>query len=168
MFQHTAARRRLVRIRARGRIMRRFNTQPPEGGWRCNSHLHRFGIVSTHSRPKAAGPRHQSSRNASQVSTHSRPKAAGRNRLSGVYVENVSTHSRPKAAGHRRAAVSLLTNCFNTQPPEGGWAPAPSAIFDDPVSTHSRPKAAGLENNQTNHAELMFQHTAARRRLVSL
>ena len=34
--------------------------------------------------------------------------------------------------------------CFNTQPPEGGWPDL--AILDDienDVSTHSRPKAAG-------------------------
>ena len=34
--------------------------------------------------------------------------------------------------------------CFNTQPPEGGWAKrAEQTIKADRVSTHSRPKAAG-------------------------
>ena len=39
---------------------------------------------------------------------------------------------------------SALCSCFNTQPPEGGWAiigTAPSGAVN--VSTHSRPKAAG-------------------------
>ena len=33
MFQHTAARRRLARHRDTNGLYRRFNTQPPEGGW---------------------------------------------------------------------------------------------------------------------------------------
>ena len=34
----------------------RFNTQPPEGGWAMIDYLtFTFGIVSTHSRLKAAG-----------------------------------------------------------------------------------------------------------------
>ena len=32
-----------------------FNTQPPEGGWSRFIKTERFFIVSTHSRPKAAG-----------------------------------------------------------------------------------------------------------------
>ena len=32
-----------------------FNTQPPEGGWYDGSQFSDYGIVSTHSRPKAAG-----------------------------------------------------------------------------------------------------------------
>ena len=33
--------------------------------------------------------------------------------------------------------------CFNSQPPEGGWANEWPAYSDQIVSTHSRPKAAG-------------------------
>ena len=78
-FQHTAARRRLVDVNLRSLIGEHsFNTQPPEGGWglpcvflspacmfqhtaarrRLVLNLARSvsaGIVSTHSRPKAAG-----------------------------------------------------------------------------------------------------------------
>ena len=32
-----------------------FNSQPPEGGWNKKMFVPYFGIVSTHSRPKAAG-----------------------------------------------------------------------------------------------------------------
>ena len=32
-----------------------FNTQPPEGGWVGNLHFDHAALVSTHSRPKAAG-----------------------------------------------------------------------------------------------------------------
>ena len=55
-FQHTAARRRLV-----------LTFLPPEGG----------SIVSTHSRPKAAGCVRDGGGQGGRVSTHSRPKAAG-------------------------------------------------------------------------------------------
>ena len=34
--------------------------------------------------------------------------------------------------------------CFNTQPPEGGWAGINYCRTASPVSTHSRLKAAGL------------------------
>ena len=54
-FQHTAARRRLVRVRLRARILSGFNTQPPEGGWHRVGRLVVDVVVSTHSRPKAAG-----------------------------------------------------------------------------------------------------------------
>lgn len=33
-----------------------FNTQPPEGGWTVGNHDHIALAVSTHSRPKVAGP----------------------------------------------------------------------------------------------------------------
>ena len=55
-----------------------FNTQPPEGGWKLvvldNTILH---LVSTHSRPKAAGIHFFPIIGMGKVSTHSRPKAAG-------------------------------------------------------------------------------------------
>ena len=101
-------------------------------------------VVSTHSRPKAAGAlalqgtvlktfQHTAARrrlevvsiarNALQsVSTHSRPKAAGKLMIESQKIQQVSTHSRPKAAGAQFRGPSLLTI----------------------VSTHSRPKAAGL------------------------
>mgnify|MGYP000934049235 CR=1 FL=1 len=37
----------------------------------------------------------------------------------------------------------LSLNCFNTQPPEGGWAEAMQQAVTEFVSTRSRPKAAG-------------------------
>ena len=99
-----------------------FNTQPPEGGWLLNHRISRRDIrVSTHSRPKAAGPSISTIRRRlycfntqppeggwffiglgrwhSRVSTHSRPKAAGAFASSTMLPMVVSTHSRPKAAG---------------------------------------------------------------------
>ena len=54
-FQHTAARRRLANRRLSDNRRRRFNTQPPEGGWQIDDCLITAVAVSTHSRPKAAG-----------------------------------------------------------------------------------------------------------------
>ena len=78
MFQHTAARRRLA-LKNRPEIpLFGFNTQPPEGG--CPSSIRVPGryIVSTHSRPKAAGGNSRRRLGRNHVSTHSRPKAADR------------------------------------------------------------------------------------------
>ena len=79
LFQHTAARRRLENTAAEKLANK---------------------LVSTHSRPKAAGPIAEAMRASAKVSTHSRPKAAG----------FLSNESQPFKIG------------FNTQPPEGGWS----------------------------------------------
>ena len=120
-----------------------FNTQPPEGGWAKIQQLEVAVKVSTHSRPKAAGARLELALLKAFVSTHSRPKAAGKVLSYSAISQFVSTHSRPKAAGYRvqrpldQALVSTHSRpkaaglqfrlfafggqCFNTQPPEGGW-----------------------------------------------
>ena len=54
-FQHTAARRRLGRRLLTNSPKTCFNTQPPEGGWVYWTRRAICVIVSTHSRPKAAG-----------------------------------------------------------------------------------------------------------------
>ena len=101
----------------------RFNTQPPEGGWAVPSEArsHRKH-VSTHSRLKAAGHTLAMSRFKNLVSTHSRLKAAGDVRKFKAHELTVSTHSRLKAAGPEKRGADWLEICFNTQPPEGGWA----------------------------------------------
>ena len=57
--------------------------------------------------------------------------------------EIVSTHSRPKAAADWRRQIKLANS----------------------VSTHSRPKAAAHKGTISAIRRVMFQHTAARRRL---
>ena len=79
-----------------------------------------------------------------KVSTHSRPKAAGLSLNARGNTCMVSTHSRPKAAGPVLRPLQTHQSGFNTQPPEGGWCP-------------DKLKA---------DLDLVFQHTAARRRLV--
>ena len=81
---------------------------------------------------------------STRVSTHSRLKAAGAHLTEARDGQRVSTHSRLKAAGWPSAWLKRLNNCFNTQPPEGGWLCKvfPNILACD-VSTHSRLKAAG-------------------------
>ena len=54
-FQLTAARRRLGRLGNERTRRMGFNSQPPEGGWVIGAKQFKGNIVSTHSRPKAAG-----------------------------------------------------------------------------------------------------------------
>ena len=165
-----------------------FNTQPPEGGWKvpmfipspssrfqhtaARRRLDRHAcspprprLVSTHSRPKAAGRpscikigvfmpfQHTAARRRLAIQTTCRQTngvfqhtAARRRLVTGFWGkfsgEEVSTHSRPKAAGATASALSA----------------------SNMVSTHSRPKAAGCAF-QARHESRQFQHTAARRRL---
>ena len=99
--------------------------------------------VSTHSRPKAAGAQRQPAQSLSKDSTHSRPKAAGYHRCPRCFHSSVSTHSRPKAAGRKKVIGEDKVHRFNSQPPEGGW----------------------LEMIAHKIARILFQLTAARRRL---
>ena len=166
-----------------------FNTQPPEGGWVGTWRNIDFQMVSTRSRPKAAGCRYPSAKQAVFAFQH----AAARRRLvlqtrCRFGQDMVSTRSRPKAAGFSGMPISSFTHCFNTQPPEGGWARLELALLKAFVSTRSRPKAAGWKNwIKTRGNECFntqppeggwtpslnpcaqppkFQHAAARRRLA--
>ena len=119
-----------------------FYTQPPEGGCEVV-----FAPASTgksfNTQPPEGGCRTSfAPQHDANVSTHSRPKAAAIQQRDHDRVFRVSTHSRPKAAAQ--------------------WFRAKR--FRRTVSTHSRPKAAA----HCVHPfciEVMFQHTAARRRL---
>ena len=99
--------------------------------------------VSTHSRPKAAASQLFKALSVKEVSTHSRPKAAAIFVIANIAIEKVSTHSRPKAAAHGLIQLKRRRRGFNTQPPEGGC----------------------LKRLMNKRKELVFQHTAARRRL---
>ncbi len=143
-FQHTAARRRLW-------------TRPTKAWWRP-----RFQHTAARRRLLVS----QNIQSSQQVSTHSRPKAAEPARIAPRQELAVSTHSRPKAAA-RGASSRAQRCCFNTQPPEGGWRVLHNHLMGElVVSTHSRPKAAVKEASDGEQRIVLFQHTAARRRLV--
>ena len=122
-----------------------FNSQPPEGGWtvivtetprpdlfqltaarrRLVFRQDYMTLLSTFQLTAARrrlDDRHLVCAHACRVSTHSRPKAAGYTLAQYAAHECVSTHSRPKAAGFKFRMFKLLCLCFNSQPPEGGWA----------------------------------------------
>ena len=145
VFQHTAARRRLD------------DTQ----------HVQQVSeLVSTHSRPKAAGPHFAKPRSSVSVSTHSRPKAAGLIGLLGLAGIPVSTHSRPKAAGKFKKHACGRWAGFNTQPPEGGWEETAMITSDLLRFQHTAARRRLAPHKQTAKPYRQFQHTAARRRLV--
>ena len=55
------------------------------------------------------------------VSTHSRPKAAGRLPAPQSRVQSFQLTAARRRLASKPVAVTLCTNCFNSQPPEGGW-----------------------------------------------
>ena len=122
----------------------RFNTQPPEGGWVLGRFITYQANVSTHSRPKAAGPNVAVSGNRVRVSTHSRPKAAGPSIWSGSAAKSFQHTAARRRLGRANAGLAPPKHRFNTQPPEGGWDIEQFRKWLIMVSTHSRPKAAGM------------------------
>ena len=79
MFQHTAARRRLVAATSSASDeCRSFNTQPPEGGWLWLLSREKQLLLFQHTAARRRlGPDTALSAPYTPVSTHSRPKAAG-------------------------------------------------------------------------------------------
>ena len=100
-FQLTAARRRLVVLhQVSVSMITSFNSQPPEGGWVFGFSTQRaYQLFQLTAARRRLGQIVGIVDNSAVVSTHSRPKAAGKNAKSGGKLVGVSTHSRPKAAG---------------------------------------------------------------------
>ena len=144
-FQHTAARRRLVRPKSPRPISKPcFNTQPPEGGWACSVHRLRGwtvfqhtaarrrldgtlaaatvgGNVSTHSRPKAAGPSIHTPKAATRRFNTQPPEGGWFNFLN-LFRCPAGFNTQPPEGGWQLfGAGGVAPVCFNTQPPEGGW-----------------------------------------------
>ena len=64
--------------------------------------------------------------------------------VSSEYLKFQHTAAR-RRLGLRSIRVKTVSVCFNTQPPEGGWAESQAMqLVRQTVSTHSRPKAAGI------------------------
>ena len=167
MFQHTAARRRLV-LRFCGLLhrCRRFNTQPPEGGWQSYTVGEDRIVVSTHSRPKAAGIA-KCNGNPLEKGFNTQPPEGGWRQETLMWVisrrfqhtaarrrlvssplpllldESVSTHSRPKAAGAGVRLVQAYQRVSTHSRPKAAGLMQLFSKHKNAVSTHSRPKAAG-------------------------
>ena len=123
LFQHTAARRRLDTRGGFSMAKKRF--QHTAARRRLGSKPVKAAkplIVSTHSRPKAAGAcAFVSGLRSKFQHTAARRRLENGDGKKGAAL-GVSTHSRPKAAG-QPICPEWLSHCsFNTQPPEGGWS----------------------------------------------
>ena len=104
------------------------------------------------------------------ISTHSRPKAAGCRRPAKCPGRHDFNTQPPEGGWIAREQGNNPLHYFNTQPPEGGWFLAAHKCpmmfsfqhtaarrrlgrraclegFDKGISTHSRPKAAGAGQN---------------------
>ena len=101
--------------------------------------------VSTHSRTEAAADLSpQQAKPSTMVSTHSRTEAAADLAPDGEEFSGVSTHSRTEAAATYCYLIMCFILSFNTQPHGGGCL-------------HFIVRPLGRD---------LFQHTAARRRLL--
>ena len=100
MFQHTAARRRLVKLPILANKLSKF--QHTAARRRLGYYKYRKlsdDSVSTHSRPKAAGPA-----------------------FTGTAGQHSSFNTQPPEGGWGYFFACADTgDSFNTQPPEGGW-----------------------------------------------
>ena len=123
----------------------------------------------------------------SSVSTHSRPKAAGPSRSPAMvgWLFQLTAARRRLARAFRKAPIGM---CFNSQPPEGGWMSGTNSAWLS-CGFNSQPPEGGWQldvfipnhhgsfNSQPPEGGWLFYHghfnppgkfqlTAARRRLV--
>ena len=129
LFQHTAARRRLDRKNQIHAHQQRFNTQPPEGGWR-SCRRHQLQIPSFNTQPPEGGW---------FICRAFQTVESGFN-------------TQPPEGGWMMMTVTSLVTCpsFNTQPPEGGWPLPCTACLKPQVFQHTaaRRRLADLSPNQ--------------------
>ena len=136
-FQHTAARRRLqVPLRHVANILQFQHTAALE--------LARtYGLVSTHSRPKAAA-RSSTGEESSLGCFNTQP---------------------PEGGCHIRPGVAVAGRRFNTQPPEGGCRFPQGEGGHGLRFQHTAARRRLLSRKMEPKWRSLFQHTAARRRL---
>ena len=102
-FQHTAARRRLAQHPTMIDIYVRFQHTAARRRLGPNDAIAQLSLYRFNTQPPEGGWHPIACSDLqSGVSTHSRPKAAGRKTSVSAVRQHVSTHSRPKAAGSRK------------------------------------------------------------------
>ena len=121
-------------------------------------------MVSTHSRPKAAGHRFIKRINQNQCFNSQPPEGGWVNHICYSLLFIVSTHSRPKAAGCTNVKISTFNKVSTHSRPKAAGRHKLHPLLTFLVSTHSRPKAAGAKC-PAHGLPCPFQLTAARRRL---
>ena len=147
-FQHTAARRRLVAHYAQLAMGKMFQHTAAR-----RRLAHRQEAVAT----------------ILKVSTHSRPKAAGPT-IKYLMVKNgrfQHTAARRRLVPHVNLGA-LRQQGFNTQPPEGGWTMTRQSQAHPPQFQHTAARRRLESKPRHTAANAKFQHTAARRRLACL
>ena len=122
-----------------------FNTQPPEGGWSAQTFFP-AAYFCFNTQPPEGGWRHPIGHRRRRRGFNTQP---------------------PEGDCWSWAKKSLLLFCFNTQPPEGDCGYGGVVPPVRRVSTHSRPKATAVRA-VVRGMVVLFQHTAARRRLLKV
>ena len=146
LFQHTAARRRLRRSKRHSRPCSLFQHTAARRRLQRIGAVVVVGVRFQHTAARRRLPEIALFVKDNRLFQHTAARRRlPKERLGGVCVENVSTHSRPKAAACFRGHANFGKSCFNTQPPEGGCMFPRSCEF----------------------WQELFQHTAARRRLLA-
>ena len=121
-----------------------FNTQPPEGGWNPATPVQ-----------------------GSYTSFNTQPPEGGWNPATPVQGSYTSFNTQPPEGGWlpRWKTTSNISSCFNTQPPEGGWACLLMGTVSKRCFNTQPPEGGWLATTLRVLFVLLFQHTAARRRL---
>ena len=111
-----------VLLHGGGKVRRRFNTQPPKGGWSAVLKSPFLNRLRFNTQPPKGGWRGYKFDRACLAGFNTQPPKGGWEVIGQDRVRfGVSTHSRLKAAGLRSIASASAAACFNTQPPKGGW-----------------------------------------------
>ena len=122
MFQHTAARRRLERPQFKKPQAKKFQHTVAR---RRLAPETRAGFAARWFQHTAArrrlGTNHRAHQRVHLVSTHSRPKAAGKHTLPFLFFTDSFNTQPPEGGWHPIPNTTESASCFNTQPPEGGW-----------------------------------------------
>ena len=190
MFQHTAARRRLLFNPNSNTEDSSFNTQPRGGGCLINCRLS-IANTSFNTQPRGGGclllklkmivhqcfntqPRGGGCAQAIAFISHNvmfQHTAARRRLLSSVISSlrliTVSTHSRAEAAASQFSAFLISVAVSTHSRAEAAAPDTTNGKIKGTVSTHSRAEAAALIGFRIFLIR-RFQHTAARRRLPKI
>ncbi len=143
-----------------------FNTQPPEGGWFITKISSvSFGWFQHTAARRRLEFRRETDNRFFLVSTHSRPKAAGagkrahQNRRPGF-------NTQPPEGGWAHGGYTFSdSHGFNTQPPEGGWTAHMVQEDTSEMFQHTAARRRLAFMVYACFLKSWFQHTAARRRL---
>ena len=157
MFQHTAARRRLVRCLAFLNEKKRFNTQPPEGGWFFAFSICFILDMFQHTAARRRlGPAYDTNWFAVWFQ-----HTAARRRLAWMREATVNLWPFQHTAARRRLAIYFCGYKSSAKFQHTAARRRLAKTFDMGilgtfVSTHSRPKAAGTTQATTTCAKGCF------------